>query len=92
MVTQIGATARMIADIAGAAAEQATGVGEINSGMVQLDAVTQQNAAMTGQSEEACRRLEADVVQLEALVSRFRTEATLAAGAAARQAGPGPCR
>ncbi len=89
MVTQIGATARMIADIAGAAAEQATGVGEINSGMVQLDAVTQQNAAMTGQSEEACRRLEADVVQLEGLVSRFRTEATLVAGAAARQAGPG---
>jgi methyl-accepting chemotaxis protein len=84
IVARVQELAGMVGQIAGAATEQATGVGEINGGMIQLDRVTQQNAAMAGQSEEACRRLDEDARQLVGLVARFRTEAggRLPAGAA----------
>jgi methyl-accepting chemotaxis protein len=83
IVSRVQEIATLVSEIAVAASEQATGLNEINIGMTQLDGVTQQNAAMVGQAEEACRAIEAEAVSLQGLVGQFRTNA-----AAAPQAPP----
>ncbi|MFP3541262.1 methyl-accepting chemotaxis protein, partial [Pseudomonas sp. SIMBA_044] len=49
-VTQISS---LISDIAQGASEQSAGLGDINGGMVELDQVTQQNAAMVEEATAA---------------------------------------
>lgn len=49
--------AGLVADIAVAAAEQASGINELNSGINQLDQVTQQNSAMAEETTAAAATL-----------------------------------
>ncbi|HCD85213.1 MAG TPA: methyl-accepting chemotaxis protein [Agrobacterium sp.] len=60
--------------IATSAAEQATGLAEINAAVNSMDQATQQNAAMVEQSTAASAMLAAETAKLRALVSRFRLE------------------
>lgn len=69
---QVGHISRLISDIAGGAKEQATGLGEINIGVTQLDQVTQQNAAMVEEATAAGQALNQDAAHLAELVARFR--------------------
>ena len=62
-----------IGGIASASGEQSAGLGEINTAMIQLDGVTQQNAAMVTNAETASQSLLQNAGQLQSLVSRFRT-------------------
>ncbi|WP_225029811.1 methyl-accepting chemotaxis protein, partial [Xinfangfangia pollutisoli] len=87
IVARVQEIADLVSEIAGAASEQSTGLNEINSGMTQLDTVTQQNAAMVGQSEEACLALQDEASALQGLVGRFRTAP---GGAAKDGSGAGP--
>jgi len=64
-----------ISGIAEASGEQATGIESINSGVNQLDRVTQQNAAMTQEATAACQNLRSEADLLRDLVARFRTDA-----------------
>ncbi len=54
----------LVSEIAAAAAEQSAGLEEINSGMVNLDTVTQQNAAMAGDTETTSHGLQSSAGQL----------------------------
>jgi methyl-accepting chemotaxis protein len=60
-----------VAVIAASAAEQATGLKEVNAAMNQMDQVTQQNAAMVEQSTAASHALAQESANLTALVQRF---------------------
>ncbi|MBP2565420.1 methyl-accepting chemotaxis protein [Agrobacterium tumefaciens] len=60
--------------IATSAAEQSTGLAEINAAVNSMDHATQQNAAMVEQSTAASATLAAETAKLRALVSRFRLE------------------
>ncbi len=60
-----------VAAIAASAAEQATGLKEVNSAMNQMDQVTQQNAAMVEQSTAASHALAQEADTLATLVQRF---------------------
>ncbi|MQQ09343.1 HAMP domain-containing protein [Epibacterium sp. SM1979] len=62
-----------VTGIASGAAEQATTLGEINTGVSQLDQVTQQNAAMVEQATAASQLLKNDAVSLTQQVSVFKT-------------------
>ena len=62
----------LVSNIATGAAEQSTGLAEINIGVTQLDQVTQQNAAMVGESTAASQALHQDATMLFDLVSGFR--------------------
>ena len=66
----VGVTSQ-VQDIAVGASEQSTGLAEINSGIAMLDEVTQQNAAMVGESAAAARTLLDKAATLKGLVSRF---------------------
>lgn len=60
--------------IATSAAEQSTGLAEVNAAVNSMDQATQQNAAMVEQSTAASAMLAAETAKLRALVSRFRLE------------------
>jgi methyl-accepting chemotaxis protein len=62
----------IVSDIATSAREQATGIGEINTTVDQMDKVTQQNAAMVEQTTAASHQLAREAEQLADLVGRFR--------------------
>ncbi|MDD2706228.1 MAG: methyl-accepting chemotaxis protein, partial [Acidocella sp.] len=53
IVAQVERLNTLVTDIAGSAAEQATGLAEVNTAVNQMDQVTQQNAAMVEESTAA---------------------------------------
>ncbi|WP_420002627.1 methyl-accepting chemotaxis protein [Arenibacterium sp. LLYu02] len=68
-VTQISS---LISDIAQGASEQSAGLGDINNGMVELDQVTQQNAAMVEEATAASHMLKANATNLADMVAHFK--------------------
>ncbi|UWQ39666.1 HAMP domain-containing methyl-accepting chemotaxis protein (plasmid) [Leisingera aquaemixtae] len=86
-VTQIS---QLVSGIAQGAAEQSTGLSEINAGVTQLDQVTQQNAAMVEQATAAGHMLNSDAAKLAELVAGFQAADGQAAPAAAPAAPPPP--
>ncbi len=74
IVRRVNEISRLISDIANGAVEQATGLGEINTGVSQLDNVTQQNAAMVEQATTAGHMLHTDATKLSALMARFELD------------------
>ena len=83
LVTQAGATmqdvvravervSRMVSDITTASAEQSTGIGQISEAVVQMDQVTQQNAALVEEAAAASQSLESEAARLQQVVSVFR--------------------
>ncbi len=72
IVTQVAELNGVVTDIAGSATEQATGLGEVNTAVNQMDQVTQQNAAMVEQTTAASHSLAHETEQLSTLIGRFR--------------------
>ena len=60
-----------ISKMASTVEDQSSGIGEINSGVSHLDQLTQQNAAMAGQTSDASHRLRSNAEELGQLVARF---------------------
>jgi methyl-accepting chemotaxis protein len=82
IVAKVAQIDGVIAEISVSSQEQATGLGQVNSAVNQMDQVTQQNAAMVEESTAAAASLRREADELSVLVARFRTEA----------AGPAPLR
>lgn len=61
----------MVGEIASAAKEQAAGLQEINVGVAELDKVTQQNAAMVGETSSASQQLSSEADRLTSQLNRF---------------------
>ncbi|MFZ7091078.1 methyl-accepting chemotaxis protein [Primorskyibacter sp. 2E233] len=75
IVERVGRVTEQVQNIAASAKEQAVGLAEINSGVTQLDGVTQQNAAMVGETTAASNNMRNDAVNLRRMVDRFRLRA-----------------
>jgi methyl-accepting chemotaxis protein len=71
IVESVTEVSGMVADIAASAQTQASGVQEINIGIAELDKVTQQNAAMVGETSAASQQLTVEATRLSDLLSRF---------------------
>lgn len=82
--------AGLVADIALAAAEQARGLAEVNTGVNQLDHVTQQNSAVAEETSAAALTLQSRSEELIVALAGFRTRtrASAPAPAIARPAVP----
>ncbi|MQQ09841.1 HAMP domain-containing protein [Epibacterium sp. SM1979] len=72
VVQQISQISQLVSGIAEGAAEQSIGLNEINTGVIQLDQVTQQNAAMVEESTAAGHMLNADASKLADIVAHFK--------------------
>jgi methyl-accepting chemotaxis protein len=72
IVRHVERVGELIRDLAGASAQQRTGIGEIGSAVAQLDQVTQQNAALVEESTAATESLREQAHGLADAVRRFR--------------------
>ncbi|KLN99234.1 chemotaxis protein [Stenotrophomonas maltophilia] len=75
-------TTQLMSDIAAASKEQAAGIEQVNQVVVQMDQVTQQNAALVEEATAASRALEEQAHALTTSVAVFKVEG----------AGLRPCR
>lgn len=71
VLSGVSQVSELIHDIAEGAHEQATGLSEINTGILSLDKVTQENAAMVEQSAASSRALQQKASEMRGLVARF---------------------
>jgi methyl-accepting chemotaxis protein len=72
---------RLVEGMAHAAADQATGLSQVEAAVSQMDQVTQQNAAMVEQASAATHSLNQEVDRLLALVGGFKLRDRTAAAA-----------
>lgn len=72
IIEHVGNISGLVGDIARGNSEQAAGLGEINTSVSSLDAVTQQNAVVADQSADAASSLKAKSDQLVEAVRHFR--------------------
>ncbi|MBT8154250.1 hypothetical protein KMP13_10140 [Epibacterium ulvae] len=75
IVAQVTDVSRLVSGIAEGAAEQSIGLNEINTGMTQIDQVTQQNATLVEETTTTSQTLNADAMQLAELVAHFQVDA-----------------
>jgi methyl-accepting chemotaxis protein len=69
----------LVSGIARGAGAQSTSLNEINLGVAQLDTVTQQNASMVQDANQASENLRREAGELVSLVSVFKIEHRLTA-------------
>ncbi|WP_295565269.1 methyl-accepting chemotaxis protein [uncultured Stenotrophomonas sp.] len=79
-------TTQLMSDIAAASKEQAAGIEQVNQVVVQMDQVTQQNAALVEEATAASRALEEQAHALSTSVAVFQIEQDGAARAVVARA------
>ncbi len=79
-------TTQLMSDIAAASKEQAAGIEQVNQVVVQMDQVTQQNAALVEEATAASRALEEQAHALTTSVSVFKMEGAAVSAAPRRAA------
>ncbi len=72
IMTQVTDLNGVVTEIASSAAEQASGLAQVNIAVNQMDQVTQQNAAMVEQTTAASHSLAREAEELSSLIDRFR--------------------
>jgi methyl-accepting chemotaxis protein/CHASE3 domain sensor protein len=71
IVESIKKVSQIVADIASASAEQATGVEQINKALSQMDEVTQQNSALVEENAATAKSLQGQARSLDERVAYF---------------------
>ncbi|MBU6266007.1 MAG: methyl-accepting chemotaxis protein [Sphingomonadales bacterium] len=84
IVNKVGEITDLITGIAESAEAQADSLGHVNTAVVEMDRVTQKNAAMVEQATAASRSLAEEARDMNSVVARFRT------GPADRAQAPAP--
>ncbi len=74
IVASVQRVSDIIGEITAAAAEQSTGIGQVNGAVVQLDQMTQQNAALVEESAAAAESLREQASRLSSAVGVFRLQ------------------
>ncbi len=72
IVSSVQRVTDIIGEITAAASEQSDGIGQVNQSVVELDQMTQQNAALVEQSAAAAESLRDQAEQLAHAVGRFK--------------------
>ena len=74
IVTTVKKVSDIVAEIAASAVEQANGIEQINKAILQMDQVTQQNAALAEQKAAASQHMGAQARELEQLIEFFKLD------------------
>ena len=91
IVQSVGRVTDIMAEITAASQEQTAGIEQINSAVLQMDQVTQQNAALVEEASAAAQSLQQEAAELAQAVGIFRLDAQ-AAPARPSVAAPGVAR
>lgn len=84
------ATAQLIAEIAAASSEQRTGMEQINQAIMDLDSMTQQNAALVEQTASASEEMSSQAQEMLALMRKFTIRESALSGAVSAGEKTGP--
>jgi methyl-accepting chemotaxis protein len=79
-VVQVKSVTDLISEIASAAVEQSSGIGQVSEAVTAMDQTTQQNAALVEQSAAAATSLTHQAAELAAAVSVFKLDEAAVAG------------
>jgi methyl-accepting chemotaxis protein len=85
IVASVGRVDDVMARIAAASLEQTSGIGQINEAIIQMDQVTQQNAALVEESAAAAAALQDQADSLSRVVQVFELDGAAGAGAERRK-------
>lgn len=88
IVSSVKRVTDLVSEIAVASREQATGIDQVNVAVSQMDAVTQQNAALVEESSIASRALRTRAAELQQEISFFRVDPGAAVNASTASARP----
>ena len=77
IVSSVQRVSDIISEITAATAEQSDGIGQVNGAVLQLDQMTQQNAALVEESAAAAESLKDQAARLTAVVGTFQLESHL---------------
>ena len=83
IVASIDRVSGIMNEIVASSREQASGIGQVNQAITQMDGMTQQNAALVEESAVATRAMQAQAGQLSQLVALFQLAPRADAKAAA---------
>ena len=72
IVNAVKKVSDIVAEMAAATQEQASGIEQVNKAILQMDQGTQQNAALVEQTAAASQTMREQAVQLEELMRFFR--------------------
>jgi methyl-accepting chemotaxis protein len=86
IVASIQRVTDIMAEISAASQEQTIGIEQINEAVLQMDQVTQQNAALVEEASAASESMQEEASKLEGLVASFRLAADRPAAAAGSRA------
>jgi methyl-accepting chemotaxis protein len=87
LVASVGKVNDIVAEIATASHEQAAGIDQVGKAVMQMDSVTQQNAALVEQATASAESLMQQAVGLRELLSRYEVDANEGATAERAPAG-----
>jgi methyl-accepting chemotaxis protein len=90
IVTNVQKVSELIGEVAVASAEQTAGVEEINRAIIQMEGVTQQNAALVEEAAASSMAFQEQADLLLQIVSKFRLSETMTAQVRAAPAAPAP--
>ena len=88
IVASVQRVSDIIGEVTAASTEQSQGIADVNRSIVQLDQMTQQNAALVEQAAAAAGSMESQAGDLQHAVERFRLGAVAAPVAQPTQAAP----
>ncbi len=74
IVDSIKKVAEIVADIANASSEQATGIEQVNKALTQMDEVTQQNSALVEENAATAKTLEHQAKAMDERVAFFKLD------------------
>ncbi|MGA2894107.1 MAG: methyl-accepting chemotaxis protein [Xanthobacteraceae bacterium] len=84
IVDSIRKVADIVADIANASNEQASGIAQVNKALAQMDEVTQQNSALVEENAATAKTLEQQATAMDERVAFFKLEDAVEGGPAQR--------
>jgi len=84
IVTAVKKVSDIVGEIAGASREQSAGIEQVNKAVVQLDEMTQQNAALVEQASAASQSMADQAKALSQMMERYQVSAQAQAAAAAQ--------
>ncbi|HEY8026585.1 MAG TPA: methyl-accepting chemotaxis protein [Burkholderiaceae bacterium] len=76
----------IMSEITAASQEQSAGIGQVNQAIIEMDSVTQQNAALVEQAASAAKSLQDQAAEVANVVSIFKLDAAQQAQAIAEHA------
>ena len=92
IIAKVAEAAALVEEISHSAQEQTTSIAQVNQSVSQVEQTTQNNAAMVEETAASSRSLSDDAVQLNALVAKFKLDASVPARASARAPARAPQR